>query len=339
MREYDANLVSRSVTRLGGTSIELVRRRIEAGAPARLHVAHERHAIYAEMSRGFECERQVAGAARERFVSEPGLVSFRPAGSEVRGSTIGEGIVSYGLGADRSAPGLAGRLARRAAPAHGAAPCAPRGRAGIDVRGLRGRPKPPAPRRSRPCMHKGAALALLALLGRPGRARHPPSIASMRGWLRSLPGSTPISRRNSRWPNWAEVAHLSVSQLVRQFRRRLGITPMRHVSNARLKEAQRLLAQTRWAGRADRGASRLYRRQPFHQPLSRQHRRHARRLASPLARPLGERRRSSCGIDATSDIHVALGGSAARLRRSAADAIKTHRSNIRPDCGLNHSLR
>lgn len=97
MREYDANLVSRSVTRLGGTSIELVRRRIEAGAPARLHVAHERHAIYAEMSRGFECERQVAGAARERFVSEPGLVSFRPAGSEVRGSTIGEGIVSYGL--------------------------------------------------------------------------------------------------------------------------------------------------------------------------------------------------------------------------------------------------
>ncbi|MDN7751188.1 AraC family transcriptional regulator [Burkholderia gladioli] len=244
MREYDANLVSRSVTRLGGTSIELVRRRIEAGAPARLHVAHERHAIYAEMSRGFECERQVAGAARERFVSEPGLVSFRPAGSEVRGSTIGEGIVSYGLvlidprqdwlddlqGALRPLTALRhARLAAELASMFEA--CAAGEAAGATPFAA---------------LHaQGRSLALLALLADQGGTapavdRVDARLAAVTAWI-----DAHLTQEFS-LAELAEVAHLSVSQLVRQFRRRLGITPMRHVSNARLKEAQRLLAQTRW---------------------------------------------------------------------------------------------
>lgn len=244
MRKYDANLVSRSVTRLGGTSIELVRRRIEAGAPARLHVAHDQHAIYAEMSRGFECERQVAGAARERFVSEPGLVSFRPAGSEVRGSTIGEGIVSYGLvlidprqdwlddlqGALRPLTALRhARLAAELASMFEA--CAAGDAAGTTPFAA---------------LHaQGRSLALLALLADQGGTapavdRVDARLAAVTAWI-----DAHLTQEFS-LAELAEVAHLSVSQLVRQFRRRLGITPMRHVSNARLKEAQRLLAQTRW---------------------------------------------------------------------------------------------
>ncbi|GAB2890799.1 hypothetical protein GCM10027093_27330 [Paraburkholderia jirisanensis] len=44
----------------------------------------------------------------------------------------------------------------------------------------------------------------------------------------------------------ASVANLSASQLVRLFRKSLGVTPTAYVSNRRLREAQRLLAGSDW---------------------------------------------------------------------------------------------
>jgi AraC-like DNA-binding protein len=44
----------------------------------------------------------------------------------------------------------------------------------------------------------------------------------------------------------ASVAHLSASQLVRLFRKSLGVTPTAYVSSRRVREAKRLLACSEW---------------------------------------------------------------------------------------------
>ncbi|AJK49966.1 helix-turn-helix transcriptional regulator [Burkholderia plantarii] len=247
MREYGADLVSRSVARLGEMRVEVVRRRLVAGAPAAIHVALDRHAIYVELSTGLRCERRVAGGAPVRFVTEPGLVSFRPAGAEVRGSTAGDGIVTYGVvlidprhdWLDALRPALRPVTALRSA------------RVWAEIAPLLAECAADACETATPARPfaalyaQGRGLALLAALADESGAAPPAGdgdarVAAALAWI-----DDNLTREFS-LADLAEAVHLSASQLVRVFGRALGVTPMRYVSARRVREAQRLLAQSNW---------------------------------------------------------------------------------------------
>jgi AraC family transcriptional regulator len=230
----------------GGVDVELVQRRLD-GAPATIHVWLAQHTLYAQLSGGFLYERQVSGLKRECFASEPQLMSFRPAGSEVLGTTTGSGIVTYGvISIDPLSSNLQDSFAE----------LPPKLNSFTGLRNPRlwdelapllaecGTHSPPP----RPLAHlyvHGRVIALLALL------------AEEAGWVQ--PGNG-LDRRIRDAIEWigenltreftihelASVANLSASQLVRLFRKSLGVTPTAYVSNVRLREAQRLLAHSDW---------------------------------------------------------------------------------------------
>lgn len=114
MRRYDAPLIARHALNLGAVQVELIERAPTDG-PVMLEVCLPDHMVFVELKAGASCERRIDGGAVERFVSRPGVFSFRPAGSIVRGVTQSRIPIRYG--AIRIDPlGLQNELATRMSP-------------------------------------------------------------------------------------------------------------------------------------------------------------------------------------------------------------------------------
>ncbi|ALK34168.1 AraC family transcriptional regulator [Burkholderia plantarii] len=183
-----------------------------------------------------------AGARRDgapvRFVTERGLVSFRPAG---------DGIVTYGVvlidprhdWLDALRPALRPVTALRSA------------RVWAEIAPLLAECAADACETATPARPfaalyaQGRGLALLAALADESGAAPPAGdgdarVAAALAWI-----DDNLTREFS-LADLAEAVHLSASQLVRVFGRALGVTPMRYVSARRVREAQRLLAQSNW---------------------------------------------------------------------------------------------
>ena len=247
MRRYDAALISRRAFSLGAVHVEVIERQFDGGQAA-LHVCLPDHMLFLEMTAGATCERRVDGALAERFVSRPGLFSFRPARSETRGWTQASGSVRYGAiridqdgfdngGAARTLPGSwcsataydDRAVWREALPLLSA--CA-------------------VPRSSeRPFARlyaEGRAVALLAVLAeRFGRSTTAARGGLPRRRLRNLIDFIEANLDSElNLTVLASIADLSRSQLVRAFRASTGFTPIEYVSRIRLQEARRLLLST-----------------------------------------------------------------------------------------------
>jgi AraC family transcriptional regulator len=230
----------------GGVSVELIQRRLD-GAPASLHVWLPHHTLYAELSGGFLYDREVAWLGRKSFVSEPQLMSFRPAGSEVLGTTAGSGLVTYGvISIDPQSRDLLDGFAEL--------PTTLSTFTGLSNPRLWDELAPllaecaayaPPPRPLAQLYVHGRVIALLALLADEagevqvgnGQDRR---LRDVIGWIdQNLATEFTINEL-------ASVANMSASQLVRVFRKSLGVTPAAYVSTRRLCEAQRLLDRSDW---------------------------------------------------------------------------------------------
>jgi AraC family transcriptional regulator len=246
MREYDADLVSKVATRWGGVGVEMIERRL-GPMPSSLHVSSTDHAVYVEMSEGIVCEREVLGSDRTRFVTEPQLISFRPAGSEVRGTTTGEGTFRYGVvfidPGNEDLRHCLGDPPPKLKPLTGMRS----DRVWHEMAPLLSECTAEAPveRPFATLYALGHALALLALLANEtvtlqrGDDRHRDTrITHALGWINDN------LTREFTLGELAAVVNVSASQLVRMFRSSLGLTPMAYVSNQRVREAQRLLASS-----------------------------------------------------------------------------------------------
>jgi AraC family transcriptional regulator len=246
MREYDADLVSKVVARWGAVGVEMIERRL-GRVPSSLHVSSADHAVYVELSEGIVCEREVVGFDRTRFVTEPQLISFRPAGSEIRGTTSGEGIVRYGVVfIDPDHADLRHCL--------GDLPATLKPFSGVRSDRLWHEMAPllsectaeESMKRPFAALYAlGHAVALLALLANETKNSQPGDDRDRDARVgHALRWINDNLTREFTLGELACVANVSASQLVRMFRKSLGLTPMAYVSNQRVREAQRLLASS-----------------------------------------------------------------------------------------------
>lgn len=247
MRAYDAPLVSRRALRFGAVQIEKITRHLKGGKQA-LHVCLPEHLLYLELTHGARCERRVDGAHPNVFDNRPGLLSFRPAGSETRGWTEGFGEHRYcaihidPAGFEGHRPAGALRRSWQTATA-----CEDRGvwREAFPL--LRACDRMPTSETPLDRFYaEGHAVALLAVLAT--RFSRPAKIT--RGGLppRCLKKLLDYIQANlcneMSLRDMASVAELSESQLVRAFRASTGFTPIAYLADLRLKEARRLLVST-----------------------------------------------------------------------------------------------
>jgi len=244
VRLHSAELVSRTVANWGGVSAEVVDRRFGA-RPAELYTVSTRHAVYVELTDGILCEREVVGFHSHRYVSRMHLLSFRPAGSTLIGTASGSGVHSYGVVfIDPESDDFRQPLAQI-------------GNEWTPFTALRNQQlwDEMAPllaecaatdAKKRPLAHfyaVGRAIALLALLadetGQASCASHGDRrVKSALAWIHeNLTHEFTLE-------HLADVANTSASQLVRLFRKSLGLTPMAYVSQRRITEARRLLASS-----------------------------------------------------------------------------------------------
>ncbi|QYD72666.1 AraC family transcriptional regulator [Paraburkholderia edwinii] len=244
MRLHSAELVSRTTANWDGVSAEIVDRRFGA-RPAELYTLSTRHAVYVELTDGIVCEREVVGFHSHRYISRMHLLSFRPAGSTLRGTASGSGIHSYGV------------VFIDPECEHLRQPLAQIGNEWTPFTALRNQQIwdemapllaecAAADARKRPLARfyaVGRAIALLALLAdETGQASYAGSgdrrVRSALAWIHdNLTHEFTLE-------HLADVANTSASQLVRLFRKSLGLTPMAYVSQRRIREAQRLLASS-----------------------------------------------------------------------------------------------
>ncbi|MBR0755575.1 helix-turn-helix transcriptional regulator [Bradyrhizobium jicamae] len=247
MRAYDAPLISRRALRFGAVQIEKITRHLKGGKQA-LHVCLPQHLLYLELTSGARCERRIDGARAKVFDSRPGLLSFRPAGSEIRGWTEGVGEHRYCAihidPAGFEGDGRAGVLHRswQAATA-----CEDRSvwREAFPL--LRACDRMPISESPMDRFYaEGHAVALLAVLAT--RFSEPAKI--VRGGLpprrlNKLMDYIQVNLCNKiSLRDMASVAQLSESQFVRAFRASTGSTPIAYVADLRLRETRRLLVST-----------------------------------------------------------------------------------------------
>jgi len=241
VRLHSAELVTRTAASWGGVSAEIVDRRFDR-SPATIHTLSTRHALYVELTNGIVCEREVVGFHCRQYISRIHLMSFRPAGCTVRGTASGSGVHSYGVVfIDPECEDLRQHLAQI-------------GREWAPFTGLRNQRlwDEMAPllaecvsvdTKKRPLARfyaMGRAIALLALLADEAEQASCPGngdrrVRSALSWIEDN------LTREFTLEHLADVTNTSASQLVRLFRKTLGLTPMAYVSLKRVREAQRLL--------------------------------------------------------------------------------------------------
>jgi AraC family transcriptional regulator len=244
VRLHSAELVSRTAANWGGVSAEIVERQFGA-SPAELYTRSTRHALYVELTDGIVCEREVVGFHSHRYVSRMHLLSFRPAGSTLRGTASGSGLHSYGVVfVDPECEELRQPLTEMSS--EWTPFTALRNQQLWDEMAPLLAECAAADAKKRPLARfyaVGRAIALLALLadetGQASCASHGDRrVRSALAWIHdNLTHEFTLE-------HLADVANTSASQLVRLFRKSLGLTPMAYVSQRRIREAQRLLASS-----------------------------------------------------------------------------------------------
>ncbi|MFT3804734.1 MAG: AraC family transcriptional regulator [Burkholderiaceae bacterium] len=246
IRQFSAPRIRKIVRSWPGVRVERIECALSDQA-ASLHVRLPEHAIYYEMSRGFQCSRKVAGHPRVEFVSRPGMVSFRPAGSETTGSTRGNGHLTYAAifvdphrifsaedhdllprdwrpATASTHPALVQEAI--ALVEHCTADNAPDDRlAALYAQS-----------------HAASLLITLATLQAPSPARvtavSPRKLQRAQVFIASRLDTTPSLAQI------AEAARLSVSQTIRLFRASTGMTPGTYVARLKIQEAARRLADS-----------------------------------------------------------------------------------------------
>jgi AraC family transcriptional regulator len=247
MRRYDAPLIARRALDLGAVKVELIERAPTDG-PVVLEVCLPDHMVFVELKAGASCERRIDGGAVERFVSRPGMFSFRPAGSIVRGMTQSRTPIRYG--AIRIDPlGLQNELATRMLPAlwRSATACRVRPIWQDALALLRATTQP---RITDPMLERlnieGHAVALLARLA----ARFTGTVGPSRAGLSPRRLAAVIDYAHAHvddaitLASLASIARLSRSQLIRSLQAATGLTPLAFVARLRVQEARRVLAAT-----------------------------------------------------------------------------------------------
>ncbi|MEJ2633589.1 MAG: AraC family transcriptional regulator [Acidihalobacter sp.] len=242
MRDYEAPLLDRHSCSLGKTSLEIVSRQI-GSEKATLHYQSTQHTLFMELTDGLLYERRVNGATTT-VNTRRGMVSFRPAGTEVTGWSRGHGSMRYAaLFVDPEEATGAGLPSRWQAPT-----CMEDKRVWVEAQGLlQTCESPDTPASPFTSLYlEGRVLALLAVLadrfGLDSQERR--AKRTDRRLQRALAFIHERASGGYGLPELADAAHISQAQLVRLFKDALGTTPMAYVASQRMDTARRLLTET-----------------------------------------------------------------------------------------------
>ncbi|MBV9459115.1 MAG: helix-turn-helix transcriptional regulator [Bradyrhizobium sp.] len=243
IRRFDATDISRKVSKWGPVCAEIVE--CELKGRADLHFCVDEHVVILELSKGVSGERRTENRV-ERFASRPGLISFRPAGCELRGWSTGSGTMRYARFA--LAPSLLDNTVKE------------ENWKGVNLHAVTDLRDPVLLQSARTlvqeCASPGSFGALFAEgLGLTMLARLLRHFSEPRSPMRSPSGGlAPFRLRRAleyiaanlgndlRLADLARLSELSLSQFVRGFRASMGITPLQYVLAQRIERAKELLA-------------------------------------------------------------------------------------------------
>ncbi|TQN49536.1 putative HTH-type transcriptional regulator YdeC [Acidithiobacillus thiooxidans ATCC 19377] len=242
MRDYEAPLLDRHSCSLGKTSLDIISRQI-GSEKATLRYQSSQHTLFIELTDGLQYERRIQGKTTT-VNTRRGMVSFRPAGTEVTGWSRGNGIMRYAaLFVDTEEAASTGLPARWQVPT-----CIEDEWVWVEAQGLLRACESPDTSTSpfKALYLEGRVLALLAILadrfGLESQDRR--AKRTDRRLKRALAFIHERTAGGYGLPELANAAHISQAQLVRLFKEALGTTPMAYVASQRLATARRLLMGT-----------------------------------------------------------------------------------------------
>jgi AraC family transcriptional regulator len=245
IRRFDATDLSRKVSRWGPVCVEIVE--CELKGRAELHFCVNEHVVILELSKGVSGERRAENRV-ERFASRPDLISFRPAGCELRGWSTGSGTMRYARVA--LAPGLLGNAVEeenwKRVNLHAVTDL----RDAVLLQSARTLVQECASPGSFGALYaEGLGLTMLARLlryfsGPCSQMRLASGGLAPVRLRRALEHIAANLGDDPHLSDLARISGLSSSQFVRSFRASMGITPVQYVLAQRIERAKGLLAHS-----------------------------------------------------------------------------------------------